>query len=110
MADIDAAAVRIDEIRSKGYEAFMIDPILQAATVRYLEIIGEASGELSDRFKAAHPDVPFRKMRGFSSFAKHEYWEIRPDLLWVAVETMPGIRRGLASVRAEDPGRRLRRE
>lgn len=108
VADIAETAVLLDGIRERGREAFLSDPYLQAAAVRYLEIIGEAAGELSDSFREKHPDVPARKMRGFASFAKHEYWRIDGPRVWKAVEAMPTIRRALGTVRVDTP-RNLRR-
>lgn len=103
VADIEKASIHLDLIREKGYEKFAEDPILQDAAVRCLEIIGEAAGEVSEPFRREHPDVPFRRMRGFASFAKHEYWEILVGPLWKAVEAIPDIRKALSTVRVEDP-------
>jgi uncharacterized protein with HEPN domain len=53
--------------------------------VRQLEVIGEASGNVSPRPRSEHPEVPWKGMRGFASFAKHGYWRLEPRRLWSAV-------------------------
>jgi uncharacterized protein with HEPN domain len=106
VADIEETTSLLDGIRLKGRDAFLADPYLQAAAVRYLEIIGEAAGHLSSSFRSLHPAFPVRQMRGFASFAKHEYWRIKPELVWSAVHAMPTIRKALGRARAANPARR----
>ncbi len=36
------------------------DPVLLAASQRWIEILGEAAAGLSEDLRAAHPDVPWR--------------------------------------------------
>lgn len=101
VADIEEATALLDGIRAKGREAFLADPYLQAAAIRYLEVIGEAAGHLSTSFRANHPGVPAQKMSGFSSFVKHEYWRVNAPLVWNAIEGMPLIRRLLVGARTD---------
>ena len=43
---------------------FVNNRTLVLAFERSLEIIGEAVGKIDDSFKAAHPAIPWRKIRG----------------------------------------------
>jgi uncharacterized protein with HEPN domain len=99
---MDAAAILLEDVRKQGHQAFRSDVHLQAAAIRYLEIIGEAAGNLSASLRELHPEIPVRQMRGFASFAKHEYWRIDTERLWAAIGATGAIRRTLASIRAED--------
>jgi uncharacterized protein with HEPN domain len=99
VADMLEAAALLDGIREKGREAFLSEPYLQAAAVRFLEVIGEAAGHLSESFRTNNPEIPVRKMRGFASLAKHEYWRVEVTGVWNAVEAMPSIRRALETAR-----------
>ena len=49
---------RIREYTKDGKEAFLADPLVQDATIRNLEIIGEAVKRLSDGTRMARPDIP----------------------------------------------------
>lgn len=92
MSDISRSIERLLEVLDAGYDDFSRSWISQSAVVRELEIIGEAAGEVSPALRKRHADVGWTRMRGFSSFAKHEYWRVRPELLWEAVKEMPALR------------------
>jgi uncharacterized protein with HEPN domain len=92
LADIARSIERLQEVLAAGYDEFSRSWITQSAVVRELEIIGEAAGEVSVALRRKHTDVGWARMRGFSSFAKHEYWRVRPELLWDAVKEMPVLR------------------
>jgi uncharacterized protein with HEPN domain len=45
-------------------------------------IIGEAAGHLSIKFIKQHQQIPWRNIKDMRNFAVHQYWEIRPEILW----------------------------
>ncbi|MGI0055116.1 MAG: HepT-like ribonuclease domain-containing protein [Thermoplasmata archaeon] len=92
VADILRAASRIEEVLAAGYEAFSRSWLSQSAVIRELEVIGEAAGAASASLRKDHPEVEWTRMRGFASFAKHEYWRVDPSRVWKAVTEMPSLR------------------
>jgi len=110
IADILAAVDRLERTLAIGHERFLSEPDAFDAAVRRLEIVGEAAGKVSETTRGRHPEVPWQKMRGFASFAKHEYWKLRPDEVWRAVEAMPAIRRSLSAIRVDERRRHPPRE
>ncbi len=68
-----------------GIETLMADEVLRRAGVKSLEIIGEASRNISDDLKIAHPEIPWRQMTGMRNKLVHHYfgvdWEIVDDVL-----------------------------
>ena len=98
LADILRSVARIEEVLEAGYEPFSKSWLSQSAVVRELEIVGESAGEVSASVRKRHPEVEWEKLRGFSSFAKHEYWRVDPQLLWKAVEEMPSLRNKIGRV------------
>jgi uncharacterized protein with HEPN domain len=101
LADILHACRRIKEDAAEGKSEFLTSPRIQDAIVRNFEVIGEAAGKLSSRLRSANPQVGWSEMRGFASFAKHEYWAINPERLWAAVQEIPPIERSVSKIRAE---------
>jgi uncharacterized protein with HEPN domain len=63
----------------------MGDEILSRACLKSLEIIGEASRNISEDLKKAHPEIPWRQMTGLRNKLVHHYfgvdWEIVDDVL-----------------------------
>jgi uncharacterized protein with HEPN domain len=100
LGDILRSTERLDEILKAGYESFSTSWVSQSAVIRELEVIGVAAGEVSLAVRKRHPEIGWQKMRGFSSFAKHEYWRVKPELVWKAVEEMPSLRRKMTGVLA----------
>ena len=56
------------------------------AVVRNLIIIGEAANHVPDAVAAAHPDIPWARMRGMRNLAVHEYFGVDEDVLWDTVK------------------------
>jgi len=83
---------RLQEVLADGYAHFAGSWLSQSASIRELEIIGEAAGQISPGLRRRHPEVEWARMRGFSSFAKHEYWRVEPRLVWEALSEMPQLR------------------
>lgn len=53
-------------------------------------IIGEAATKVMDvdpEFVSAHPEVPWRNMRGMRNRIAHGYFEINLDVVWDTVQT-----------------------
>jgi uncharacterized protein with HEPN domain len=68
------------------YEQFLENLWDQAALTRNLEIIGEASSQISDAYKDAHSEIPWRRMSDFRNVLIHEYFAIDPLLVWEILE------------------------
>lgn len=45
-------------------------------------IIGEAASHISEGFRDAHPEIPWRKITTMRNFLFHEYFRVDPDILW----------------------------
>ena len=59
---------------------------LQDSVVRRIEIIGEAAGRVSQKFRDENPDVPWSEMRGLRNRVIHRYDDIDMDIVWETVE------------------------
>ncbi len=59
----------------------------QDAVVRRLEIIGEASSNVSDKIRRDNPDLPWREMKAMRNFISHEYFGIDYDDVWKTVKS-----------------------
>jgi uncharacterized protein with HEPN domain len=46
---------------------------------------GEAANNLSDTFKAGHPEIPWALIKGMRNRLVHEYNEIDLELVWTTL-------------------------
>jgi uncharacterized protein with HEPN domain len=58
------------------------DEVLCRASIRSLEIIGEATKKLTDEFKNHHPSIEWKKIAGTRDKLIHDYYGIDYDIVW----------------------------
>ncbi len=83
LSDIQEAARRV-KVYTAGmtYEAFLADTKTQDAVIRNLEIIGEATKNLSAELRAKYPDVSWKGMAGVRDRLIHHYFGVNLDIVW----------------------------
>lgn len=82
---LDAIA-RARSYTAGSKEEFMSTPIIQDATIRNLEIIGEAVKNISKTFRNAHPDVPWAQIAGMRDVLIHGYMGVDLNTVWDVVK------------------------
>lgn len=73
----------IDEL-AVSEDNFMNNLRLQDLSAFYILQIGEVATELSERFKAAHPEIQWHRIIGFRNIIAHAYGTVDPEILWEA--------------------------
>lgn len=71
-------------IQGHTFETFYKNHVLRIAIVKWLEIIGEASGHISEETKNKYKDIDWRKIIDLRNFVVHEYFEIGYEFIWDA--------------------------
>jgi uncharacterized protein with HEPN domain len=70
------------------------DPHLRRSFVRSLEVIGEATKNLSQDLKNEHPEIDWRKIIGMRDKLIHYYFGVDWDIVWDVVKNnLPTFRR-----------------
>jgi uncharacterized protein with HEPN domain len=91
-------------VEGSSKEDFLTDKRTQQAVIMNLIIIGEAATKLMDRyaeFTKAHPEVPWKNMRGMRNRIAHGYFDINLDVVWETVRTaLPELLKHLPSIRS----------
>lgn len=83
LADIQEAIERINEYTAGlSYEEFQTDRKTQDAVVRNLEIIGEATKNLTADLRKAHPEIPWKSLAGVRDKVIHHYFGLNEDIIW----------------------------
>lgn len=84
---IQDAIEQINEyVNGVDRETFGNRPMLQDAVLRQLEIIGEASRQLSEEARAQHTEIPWHAIIGMRNRIAHDYLNIDLDIIWEVVQ------------------------
>ena len=74
------------------HQAFGASGLVYDATLRNLELIGEAATHVPDDARAAHPQVPWRLVVATRNRLVHGYLGIDNDTLWsIVVSDVPAL-------------------
>ncbi|GHT09208.1 DUF86 domain-containing protein [Bacteroidia bacterium] len=65
-----------------SFEEYKSNKILRFAVVKNLEIIGEASYNLTPYLKNNHPEIEWRVIVGMRHVLVHDYYLIRDEVVW----------------------------
>jgi uncharacterized protein with HEPN domain len=96
------AIARIESYVSGGSGAFFADTMIQDAVIRNLEVIGEAVKNISGDLRAQHPDIPWARIAGMRDVLIHEYFGVRVETVWAAVENrLPELKRHVEALLRE---------
>ncbi len=100
-----AAADACQFMEGLAKDDFLADKRTQQAVIMSLIIIGEAATKVIEGFAAftqAHPEVPWRNMRGMRNRMAHGYFDIDLNVVWeTAQEWLPELLEQLPAVRLD---------
>ena len=75
LLDMKEAAEKILKYtKGLSFEDFLADDNTIDAVVRNFEIIGEASLRIDEDFRFEHPQIEWKKLRGFRNRIVHDYF------------------------------------
>ena len=87
-------------------EAFTAETLVYDATLRNLELIGEAATHIPSEVREAHPEIQWRDIIGTRNRLAHSYLGIDNDVIWDIIQTdvpnlLPALR-NLLNTTSED--------
>jgi len=89
-------------IENVSQEEFYKNKEKQYAVLRALEIIGEATKNLSIGLKARYPQIPWRDIAGMRNKLIHEYFGVKLELVWETVEDrLPKLKKQISEILTE---------
>ena len=78
------------------YEGFRASSLVQDGVIRQLEIIGEATKNLSQEIREKHPAIPWKDMTGMRDKLIHQYFGVDIAGVWdTAEQDIPAIKSNL---------------
>ena len=103
LKDIKEAIERINNYTGEMiYDSFLLDPKTQDAVVRNIEIIGEATKNLSSDFKKKYKDIDWKNISGMRDKIIHFYFGVKWDIVWSAIkDKMPKLKSQIENILKE---------
>lgn len=93
MRHILEAVDKIVTYASVGHDRFLNESHWHDAVVCQLEIIGEATKNLSRELRARERDVPWKRMAGMRDVLIHGYMGVDLEAVWAVVQNeLPPVR------------------
>ena len=70
-----------------------VNRMLYSATIRELEIIGEAAGKISQETKKKYPNIDYRTIKDFRNILAHEYFGVDMQIVWdIITQKLPFLK------------------
>lgn len=92
--DIESFTKKIDK---KGFQE---SKLIQSAVIRQIEIIGEATKNLSPAIRNKHKGIPWKDIAGMRDMLIHEYFGVDLEAVWRTVtEDIPVLKKQLAKIK-----------
>ncbi|MEW6063463.1 MAG: DUF86 domain-containing protein [Nanoarchaeota archaeon] len=91
---------KIEEfLENKSKEDFFNDEQLHEAVARKLEIVGEATKNITKDFREKHAEIPWRKIAGLRDVLIHEYFGIDLTITWgIIKKDLPNLKEKIKNI------------
>lgn len=102
---LEAVQLARGYVRGLERDDFLRDRKTQQAVILNIVVIGEAAARLASEcpdLVAAHPQVPWKQMRGMRNRMAHGYFEVNLDIVWDTVQgSLPELERQLLELQRQ---------
>lgn len=89
-------------LHNVSQENFLANSEKRFATIKQLEIIGEACVRISPTIKEKYPDVEWNNIIGFRNISIHEYFGVNFQIVWqIAQNDLPVLKQQFSKVLVE---------
>jgi uncharacterized protein with HEPN domain len=72
--------------KDADFEKFSKTSIIRFASIKQIEIIGEAANHISEETKNSFPDIPWKNIIGLRNILIHEYFGIDAKIIWDIIQ------------------------
>jgi uncharacterized protein with HEPN domain len=99
---LDALAEVEKYLSTVSYEEYLSNSEKRFATVKQIEIVGEACNHLSPELKIAHSEIEWKSITGFRNISIHEYFGVNFHLVWeIAKNDLPVLKQQFTKILQE---------
>jgi uncharacterized protein with HEPN domain len=84
-------------------KVFLKNKLLQDATIRRIEIIGESSKNISINLKNKYDKIPWKIMAGIRDVIVHSYFDVDLDKIWnIVKKEFPKLKKEIEKILKEN--------
>lgn len=92
-----------NEYASLDYGTFAENRMLKLSAQKSLEIIGEASSQISAELKDKYPEVPWVVISGLRNRLTHRYFDVSWPIVWEILQTdIPALKTQIEEIIREE--------
>ncbi len=92
-----------DSIKGLSIKQFESNRLIIDATLRRLEIIGEAVKNIPNSFRENYPNIPWKNIAGFRDKLTHAYFGVILERIWNVIEKdLPSFKKEIEKIKIED--------
>lgn len=89
----DALVKNQTYLLGKSFEEFISNKMLQDAVIRQLEIIGEATRNVTDDFRKRDQSIPWNQIVGMRNRIAHDYLNVDMEIVWdIVSQDLPELK------------------
>ena len=98
---LDAISEIESYTRQVGFDDFVANSMMRFASIKQLEIIGEAANSLTDEFKRRFSNIEWRSIVGLRNILVHHYFGIDENVVWDIIQKdVPELKMKVAEILA----------
>jgi len=98
--DVLESILKIEKYTANlDFDSLKSNDIVLDATIRNLEIIGEAIKNIPEDFKKKHNEIEWKKIAGLRDILIHDYFGISMEIIWDIIQNkLPELKNKLLSI------------
>ena len=86
-------------LKDVSYDDFLANSEKRFATIKQIEIVGEACNSLTADFKEVYPEIAWKPIRGFRNLSIHEYFAVDFHIVWeIAHNDLPVLKQQFSKI------------
>ena len=89
----------LNYIDNYDFDKFLNDSKTKFASIKQLEIIGEAANHISEEAKIKFANIEWQKITGLRNILVHEYFGIDENIVWgIIVKDLPELKKSIQGI------------